>query len=373
MCSASKAATLDFTKAYLGQNNLGGLGPDSGAQEQRYINIFGMYFPVRWSANSNLCIDVVGGSTANGANVATHTCVNNGQHRNMQWTLPASGTGLVRWTVNPGKCWAVDGNRPIAGSNLQMWDCDPAKPEQQFTTPASGSGLIQWAAHPELCVDVQGGDQGANQGGAGNRINIQIHTCDAANKNQQWTLPLVSDATDLVITALNPYQSNGGTPNTDVASNMANGFGSLQVRWGTSTDFKFEFVQSGTATPRVLEEVHLAFFDLDGNTADGSEGEFLSGKGYKGYITDADTSLVASTLPGGGTEFAGSKSVANPSSPGVATDAQRKASVMFFMKDTSSLQVNFGWRGPNAEYTGAGQNALLMFSGSSVLVDRCAA
>jgi hypothetical protein len=44
---------------------------------------------------------------------------------------------------------------------------------------------------------------------------------------------------------------------------MANGFGSLVIRRGTSTDFQFKFVVCGTSTPRVLEELHMAFYDLD--------------------------------------------------------------------------------------------------------------
>ena len=117
-----------------------------------------------------------------------------------------------------------------------------------------------------------------------------------------------------------------------------------------------------------MEEVHLAFFDLDGGD---SGAEVLSGQGYKGYITDAETTLAADTLPSGRTQFKGTESVPNPDSPGVASEAQRKASVMFFVKDSSSMTINFGYEGNNPPYTKAGENALLLFSGSSVLVDRC--
>jgi len=174
-------------------------------------------------------------------------------------------------------------------------------------------------------------------------------------------------ATDLVVTAVTPLD---GKPNTGAVNNMKNGFGSLIVRWGTTTDFQFQFVQSGTATPVVIEEYHMAFFDMD-KSGDGAE--VLSGQGYKGYVTDADTSLAASILGGGRTEFTGTQSVPNPTSPGVATEAQRKASVMFFFKNSSSFIVNFGYRGSQGTYTKDGEFALLLFSGSSVLVDRCSA
>lgn len=359
-CSASKAAKLDFTKAYLGQNNLGGIGPDSGAEEMRYINIFAKPFPVRWTTHPNYCIDVAGGEYKNGATVATWECVNDGTHFNMQWTLPPSGTGVIRWTPHPDKCFQVAGGSTANGANLEMWDCDETNPNQQFTIPATGSGLIQWATHPNKCVDVDGGK-------VGNRINIQMWDCGANNANQQWTLPAVSDATDLVVTSLNTYTNPAG--NADVATSMANGFGSLTVRWGTSTDFQFKFVESGTSTPRVIEEIHMAFFDLD-KSGDGAE--FVQGNGYKGYITDVDSTLSGSTLPDGRTKFTGTASVPNPTAPGTATAEQRKASVMFFFENVSEFVTTFGFEGPGP-YNDPGQNALLLFSGTSVLNDRCAA
>jgi len=365
LCSVSNAAKLDFTKAYLGQNNLGGVGPDTGVQEMRYINIFAKPFPVRWTTHPETCIDVAGGEYRNGASVATWDCtasgsIPSGTHFNMQWTLPPSGTGVIRWTPHPDKCFQVAGGSTANGANLEMWDCDKTDPNQQFTIPTSESGPIKWATHPDKCVDVDGGK-------TGNRVNIQMQDCIANDPKQQWTLPMVSDATDLVITNLNAYTNPIG--NADVVTNMANGFGSLVVRWGTSTDFQFKFVESGTSNAQVLEEFHMAFFDVDKS---GSGAEFVQGNGYKGYITDVDTTLSAITLPDGRTKFTGTASVPNPTAPGTATAAQRKASVMFFFKDVSEFGATFGFEGPGP-YNDPGQNALLLFSGSSVLSDRCAA
>lgn len=173
---------------------------------------------------------------------------------------------------------------------------------------------------------------------------------------------------DLVITSLTAYEPLQGNGNAGMPDFMANGFGGLVVRWGTTTDFKFQFVDTGTSTPHVLDEVHMAFFDLD--SADAGA-EIVQGKGYNGYVTDLDTSLTAS-LSDGRTKFAGTQSVPNPTSPGVATDAQRKASVMFFFKQKSEFEIKFGFE-PLGTFTAAGQQALLLFSGSSVLTSRCAA
>ena len=64
----------------------------------------------------------------------------------------------------------------------------------------------------------------------------------------------------------------------------------------------------------------------------------------------------------------GTETVEDPTAPGTASSAQRKASVMFFLKDVSEFGVTFGQEGGTSSGT-----SKLLFSGSSVLVDRCAA
>jgi len=364
MCSAANASAIDFTKAYMGQNNLGGAGPDTGVQEMRYINIFGQPFPIRWKHRQELCIDVVGGEVKQGANIATHDCVDDGTHRNMQWTLPSSGTGLIRWTPNPGFCLDVQGGSTLDAANVYLYPCDASNPNQQWILPAGGEGEIKWATYPDRCMNVHGGTADTSPSPPG-RINIDVYKCNG-NADQQFVLPLVSESTDLVLTTLNTY--DGGDGNGNVPAQMENGFGALKIRWGTATDVQFQFVESGTSTPRVISEAHMAFFDLDGQAA---WQEYLSGEGYKGYITDIAPTLSANMLSSGRTQFEGTVSVANPTEPGVATDAQRKASVMFFFKDTSTFTVTFGHKGNAAPYTSPGQFATFFFSGSSVLVDRC--
>jgi len=359
-CSGSKAAKLNFARAFLGQNNLGGVGPDTGVEEMRYINIFAKPFPIRWTAHPDICIDVAGGEYKNGANVATWDCtaggsIESGTHFNMQWTLPPSGTGVIRWTPHPDKCFQVAGGSTANGANLELWDCDDTDPNQQFTIPASGSGVIKWATNPTKCIDVKDGK-------TGNRVNIQMVDCDETDTNMLWTVPQVSDATDLVVTSTSTLTSPS---NNDVQADMNLGFGSLKVSYATSTDFNFKFVQSGTSKPRVLDEFHMAFFDID-KAGDGAE--FIQGSGYKGYITDTDTSLSTSTLPSGRTKFVGTETVDDPTAPGTASSAQRKASVMFFFKDVSEFGATFGQEGGTSSGT-----SKLLFSGSSVLVDRCAA
>jgi len=170
---------------------------------------------------------------------------------------------------------------------------------------------------------------------------------------------------DMVVTVSGPYK--GG------AANGKNGkFGQITIKcndppsiFAGPGDFTFSFVKPGTNTPVVLEEVHFAIFDLDGVSTSGWE--FASSTGYKGYVTDVTPSVVASRLPGGGTQFTSAKerrNIPNPSDPNTLNQEQRRNSVMYFYTDVSSFGINFGIEGCKT-----GRN--LFFSGTSALNDRC--
>jgi len=169
---------------------------------------------------------------------------------------------------------------------------------------------------------------------------------------------------DLVVTALTPYTQYGAT------NGIARGFGLISLTVpasGSSTDFQFSFMQPGTNTPVQLNEVHMAIYDLDGNTAGGIE--IASSKGYKGYVTDTNPTVLASRLADGRTKFSSSGAVndiLNPSDPNNLTPEQRSNSVMFFYEDISSFELTFG-----IENAAASRN--LFFSFASPLNDRCSA
>lgn len=79
--------------------------------------------PIRWASHPTKCIDVSQGGTANGNNIWLWDCVNGGQHQNMQWTLPPSGVGAIRWSAHPSKCIDVAGGNSGNGNNIQLWEC----------------------------------------------------------------------------------------------------------------------------------------------------------------------------------------------------------------------------------------------------------
>ncbi|MEV5894045.1 ricin-type beta-trefoil lectin domain protein [Nonomuraea fuscirosea] len=114
------------------------------------------------------CMDVAGGSSADGAAVQLYTC--NGTAA-QQWTRPGDGTLRAL-----GKCLDVVDHGTADGSRLQLWSCTGA-PNQQWTSTA-GRDLVNPAAGK--CADVTG-----NTSADGARL--QLWTCTGA-ANQKWTL-----------------------------------------------------------------------------------------------------------------------------------------------------------------------------------------
>ncbi|WP_211370667.1 ricin-type beta-trefoil lectin domain protein [Nonomuraea turkmeniaca] len=114
------------------------------------------------------CIDVAGGSSADGTPVQLYTC--NGTAA-QQWTRPGDGTLRAL-----GKCLDVVDRGTADGSKLQLWSCGGGA-NQQWTHTA-GRDLVNPAA--DKCADVTG-----NTSADGTRL--QIWTCTGA-ANQKWTL-----------------------------------------------------------------------------------------------------------------------------------------------------------------------------------------
>ncbi|MGW0194898.1 ricin-type beta-trefoil lectin domain protein [Nonomuraea sp. NPDC003201] len=114
------------------------------------------------------CVDVAGGSSADGAAVQLYTC--NGTAA-QQWTRPGDGTLRAL-----GKCLDVVDRGTADGSKLQLWSCSGGANQQWTYT--SGRDLVNPAANK--CADVTG-----NTSADGTRL--QIWTCTGA-ANQKWTL-----------------------------------------------------------------------------------------------------------------------------------------------------------------------------------------
>jgi len=171
------------------------------------------------------------------------------------------------------------------------------------------------------------------------------------------------EAFDVVVTTLSAYNP----PKAAAVNGIKGEFGAINQGQDATSDFRFSFMVPGTNTPVQLAEIHMALFDLDGTIGTGLE--VAASKGYKGYVTDTQPSIVASRLPDGRTKFSASgliRNIPNPSQANLLDPNQRQNSVMYFYQDVSSFDLTFGIEGGTF-----GRN--LFFAFESALNNRCAA
>ncbi|MFC9287970.1 ricin-type beta-trefoil lectin domain protein [Streptomyces sp. NPDC057052] len=115
------------------------------------------------------CLDVAGGSTADGTAVQLHDC---------------NGTAAQSWTVRPdgsvlalGKCLDVTSASTADGAKVQLYGCNGSG-AQRWSYDASTGDVVNTAA--DKCLDV-------SDNSSANGARAQIWSCTGA-ANQKWTL-----------------------------------------------------------------------------------------------------------------------------------------------------------------------------------------
>jgi len=126
--------------------------------------------------HSGKCLHVVGGSTANGADIVQYTCLGVGHQR---WQLQDIGDGYFLIKVaHSGKCLDVSGQRDVDGANVHQYTCH-AEFNQQWRRVTLSSGYSNFVArHSGKCLEV-------DNASLSNSIDAQQWTCNG-NRNQQW-------------------------------------------------------------------------------------------------------------------------------------------------------------------------------------------
>ncbi|MFJ6728902.1 MULTISPECIES: RICIN domain-containing protein [unclassified Streptomyces] len=114
------------------------------------------------------CVDVAGGSSANGTAVQLYDC--NGTAA-QQWTVGSDGT--IRAL---GKCLDVASGGTADGTPVQLYDCNGSA-AQQWAVPAARDIVNPQA---NKCLDVAGNN-------SANGTRLHIWTCTGA-ANQKWTV-----------------------------------------------------------------------------------------------------------------------------------------------------------------------------------------
>ncbi|MEU8708191.1 ricin-type beta-trefoil lectin domain protein [Streptomyces sp. NPDC048565] len=118
------------------------------------------------------CLDVVGGSTANGAPVQVYDC---NDTPNQLFIITTENTMRSAAT---GKCLDVAGGATADGSKVQMYDCNGSEAQvwlQLETEP--GAPTMRYNPHSNKCLnDPKGSLSGAR---------VEIWACTGSN-NQIW-------------------------------------------------------------------------------------------------------------------------------------------------------------------------------------------
>jgi len=167
----------------------------------------------------NKCLDVTGGSTANGVKMQLFTC--SPGNANQQFTI--FGT-TIAWTAK-GKCLDLTSGILTNGNVVQMWSCTGGKnqvwnvvnggtppPTGKTIRPsASGSVCLTAASNANnAAVEIEPCSSGSTaqswtstggtlqifgnkcldvpSGSTANGVKMQIYTCFAGNTNQQFTV-----------------------------------------------------------------------------------------------------------------------------------------------------------------------------------------
>ncbi|MGA5041289.1 lectin [Streptomyces capoamus] len=115
------------------------------------------------------CLDVAGGSTADGTAVQLYDC--NGSAA-QQWTVQADGSVQAL-----GKCLDVASGSTADGAKVQLYECNGTGAQRWSYDTATGD-VVNTAAGK--CLDVTGNS-------SANGARAQIWTCTGA-ANQKWTL-----------------------------------------------------------------------------------------------------------------------------------------------------------------------------------------
>ncbi|WP_156114210.1 hypothetical protein [Myxosarcina sp. GI1] len=141
---------------------------------------------------------------------------------------------------------------------------------------------------------------------------------------------------DMVITTLNSYN----VVNTSY-NGIANGNdGSINLRNGTSTKFKFSFVKTGTDTPFTVSQIDFGVYDIDG-PADGQEKITLYSTSNYTVTENPATALTIDTFIDRVEFTAPIGEVTNPTDSRTLTQQQEQHSVNFRMNNVSEFKLGY--------------------------------
>jgi hypothetical protein len=151
------------------------------------------------SALSGLCMDIAGGSTANGALAVQNACSTASTQR-YELTPAVDGSYLLE-NIGSGKLLDVSGAKTDSGVPIDLWP-DDAGSNQHFVPVLSGGAVLWKSVNSGKCIDVTAQSLAAG-------AVLQQWDCGTSKPNQQWQL--MDDSGNVVVPTPPPVASGGGS------------------------------------------------------------------------------------------------------------------------------------------------------------------
>ncbi|CAK0847702.1 unnamed protein product [Prorocentrum cordatum] len=107
---------------------------------------------IKSDEHQKMCLSVAGGENKNAVPAQIGFC--DSKETSMQFLVPKSGDGYIKWASHPEKCLHS------SGGEFMWWDCDAKKEDHQvFKIPGGSAGKVQLVSSSDcMAVPTGGGD-----------------------------------------------------------------------------------------------------------------------------------------------------------------------------------------------------------------------
>ena len=139
---------------------------------------------------------------------------------------------------------------------------------------------------------------------------------------------------DLIITTLDNYDSNNPSNNGTINTND----GRINLRNGTSTTFRFSFVETGTTSPFTVSEADIGLYDIDGGSNNQEKVILYS---TSDYTVAETTPLTIQTFDDRVELTSPSGDIPNPTDSSLLSQAQEEHAVNFRFNNVSEFELGY--------------------------------
>lgn len=233
-CHADNAFCMDVTGGATANSTNVQVYECNGTDAQRwaFVPIAGIpngVYTIQSAMASDLCLDVAGGSNANGANVQVYG--NNGTNAQAWLASTDAQTGVTTFVnVGSGKAMRFDATSeteaPADGTNVSQWTTDGSRTKNFFLQPYGTmkrngvtvpAFLIRAQSGNGKCIDVAGGSTKI-------KTNVQLYSANGTDAQRFGFYPTEAEASNLPVPSWFRLEVNG----TDSGTHDGNVVGTEQ-------------------------------------------------------------------------------------------------------------------------------------------------